>query len=111
MSAADLGRGDVAWTSNDPDAGQAKHHAWLVLSDPALHRSRGLFLGVPLIHTDRGWGTHVVLDPDVEPVSVAVCEQLRAMSTQRITKIEPAPYPSAMIDEVHQVVVLLTSAR
>ena len=81
------------------------------MSDPALHRSRQQFLGAPLTSTDRGWGTHVVLAQGSESVSVAVCEQIRAMSTQSIIKIGPAPYPSATVDEVHQILVLLTSAR
>ena len=51
-----IARGDVVWASMDPTIGreQAKHRPWLVLSEPALHRARGLLIAVPLTHTDRG---------------------------------------------------------
>ncbi len=106
-------RGDVVWASMDPIVGreQAKHRPWLVLSEPALHRARGLLIGVPLTHTDRGWSTHVNLTPTATTPAVAMCEQVTSMSLSRVTRIDPAPYPMRVVDEVHEILTLLTGGR
>ena len=41
-----IARGDVVWETRSPTIGreQAKHRPWLVLSEPTLHRARGLLI-------------------------------------------------------------------
>ena len=106
-------RGDVVWASMDPTVGreQAKHRPWLVLSEPPLHRARGLLIAVPLTHTDRGWSTHVNLTPTDRTPTVAMCEQVKSMSITRVTRVDPTPYPSHLVDDVYEVLVLLTGGR
>ncbi len=108
-----IARGDVVWASMDPTMGreQAKHRPWLVLSEPALHRARGLLIAVPVTHTDRGWSTHVRLATSDSTVAVAMCEQVKSMSLTRVTRVDRAPYPSAQVDQVHDILVLLTGGR
>jgi mRNA interferase MazF len=97
----------------DPAVGreQAKHRPWLVLSEPPLHQARGLLIAVPLTHTDREWSTHVNLTPDGTRATVAMCEQVKSMSTARITRIDRAPYPAHLVDQVHETLTLLTGGR
>ena len=106
-------RGDVVWASMDPTVGreQAKHRPWLVLSEPPLHRARGLLIAVPLSHTDRGWSTHVNLTPADRTPTVAMCEQVKSMSITRVTRVDPTPYPNRLVEDVHDVLVLLTGGR
>ncbi len=108
-----IARGDVVWASMDPTIGreQAKHRPWLVLSEPALHRARGLLIAVPLTHTDRGWSTHVKLSSRDSAITVAMCEQVKSMSIDRVTRVDPAPYALAQVDQVHQILALLTGGR
>lgn len=106
-------RGDVVWASMDPTVGreQAKHRPWLVLSEPPLLKARGLLIAVPLTHTDRGWSTHVNLTPTDATATVAMSEQVKSMSITRITRVDPAPYPKHLVDQVHEVLTLLTGGR
>ena len=106
-------RGDVIWASMDPTIGheQAKHRPWLVLSEPPLHKARGLVIAVPLTHTDRGWSTHVNLTPSHPTATVAMCEQVKSISINRITRIERAPYPLHGVEKVHEILTLLTGGR
>lgn len=106
-------RGDVAWASMDPTVGreQAKHRPWLVLSEPPLHRARGLLIAVPLTHTDRGWSTHVNLTPNASSATVAMCEQVKSMSITRVTRVDSSPYPTRLVDQVHEILTLLTGGR
>ncbi|QCV95014.1 type II toxin-antitoxin system PemK/MazF family toxin [Acidipropionibacterium acidipropionici] len=106
-------RGDVAWASMDPTVGreQAKHRQWLVLSEPALQRARGLIIAVPLTHTDREWSTRVNLTPSGTSPTVAMCEQVKSMSLTRITRVDPAPYPVQLVNQVHEILTLLTGGR
>ena len=106
-------RGDVVWASMDPTVGreQAKHRPWLVLSEPPLHKARGLIIAVPLTHTDRGWSTHVNLAPAADTPTVAMCEQVKSMSLARVTRVDPTPYPMHHVDEVHALLALLTGGR
>lgn len=108
-----IARGDVVWASMDPTVGreQAKHRPWLVLSEPPLHRARGLIIAVPLTHTDRGWSTHVNLAPAADTPMVAMCEQVKSLSIERVTKVDRAPYPKDMVDQVHHVLALLIGGR
>ncbi|MFT4295176.1 MAG: type II toxin-antitoxin system PemK/MazF family toxin [Micropruina sp.] len=107
-----VARGDVVWANMDPTVGreQAKHRPWLVLSEPALHRARGLLIAVPLTHTDRGWSTHVKLTSSGS-TTVAMCEQVKSMSINRVTRVDRAPYSPTQVDQVHQILVLLTGGR
>lgn len=106
-------RGDVIWASMDPAVGreQATHRPWLVLSEPPLHKARGLLIAVPLTHTDRGWSTHVNLTPSDATATVAMCEQVKSMPLTRITHVESAPYPTHLVDQVHELLMLLTGGR
>ena len=106
-------RGDVIWASMDPTVGreQAKHRPWLVLSERVLHRARGLVIAVPLTHADKGWVTHVNLAPLSDEPTIAMCEQVKSMSTSRITRIDPTPYPRHLVNQVHSVLTLLTEGR
>lgn len=108
-----VARGDVVWANMDPTVGreQAKHRPWLVLSEPALHRARGLLIAVPLTHTDRGWSTHVKLTSPDSTLTVAMCEQVKSMSIGRVTRVDRSPYPPAEVDRVHQILALLTGGR
>jgi mRNA-degrading endonuclease toxin of MazEF toxin-antitoxin module len=106
-------RGDVAWASMDPTVGreQSKHRPWLVLSEPTLHKARGLMIAVPLTHTDRNWTTHVNMTPFGKRPTVAMCEQVKSMSLSRITRVDATPYPSHLVEQVHQILTLLTEGR
>jgi len=106
-------RGDVAWANMDPTVGreQAKHRPWLVLSEPPLHKARGLVIAVPLTHTDRKWSTHVNLTPSDTTATVAMCEQVKSMSLARITRIDSTPFPVELVDQVYEVLTLLTGGR
>lgn len=114
-AAGSIGRGDVAWASMDPAVGheQTKHRPWLVLSEPPLHRARGLLIAVPLTHTDRGRSTHVNLGvaPGADRPMVALVEQVKSMSLDRVTRVDRAPYPVALVDQVHETLALLTGGR
>lgn len=112
-AAGSIARGDVAWASMDPTVGheQAKHRPWLVLSEPPLHRARGLLIAVPLTHTDRGWSTHVNLTPGEDEANVAMVEQVKSMSLDRITRVDRAPYNPGRVDQVHETLTLLTGGR
>ena len=106
-------RGDVIWASMDPTVGreQAKHRPWLVLSEPPLHRARGLVIAVPLTHTDRGWITHVNLTPTEASPTVAMCEQVKSMSMSRITKVEATRFSTDLLNQVHELLSMLTGGR
>ena len=84
---------------------------WLVISEPALHRARGLVIAVPLTHTDRGWASHVKLTSRDSAVTVAMREQIKSMSIDRVTRVDRSPYPSAQVDQVHEILSLLTGGR
>ena len=107
------GRGDVVWASMDPTIGreQSKHRPWLVMSEMPLHKTRALVIAVPLTHTDRGWSTHINLTPTKKTPTVAMCEQVRAISVERITRIDSGPYSSIQLGHVHEVLSLLTGGR
>lgn len=108
-----ISRGDVVWASLDPTVGreQAKHRPWLVLSEPALHQARQMIIAVPLTHTDRRWSTHVNLTPTGPSPTVAMCEQVKSMSTDRVTRVDPAPYAARLVNQVHEILSLLTGGR
>jgi len=71
----------------------------------------GLVIAVPLTHADKGWVTHVNLAPLSDEPTIAMCEQVKSMSTSRITRIDPTPYPRHLVNQVHSVLTLLTEGR
>jgi mRNA interferase MazF len=76
--------GDLVWVDLSPTRGneQSGRRPCLVVSDAFARMP----LVVPLTHTSRGWPTHVQLEetPGDGTPSVAMCEQLRAVSSERI---------------------------
>ncbi|MDR2896073.1 MAG: type II toxin-antitoxin system PemK/MazF family toxin [Propionibacteriaceae bacterium] len=76
--------GDVYWFSGGSQRGheQSGRRPVLVVSDSRLN-SLGLVWIVPLTTTDRGWPLHVPLKVG-NRVSVAMCEQLRSASIERL---------------------------
>ena len=106
-------RGDVVLANMAPTVGreQAKHRPWLVLSEPPLHQARSLVIAVPLTHTDRSWSTHVNFTPSATTATIAMCEQVKSMSVTRITRVDPTPYPTQLVDQVHEILTLLTGGR
>jgi mRNA interferase MazF len=106
-------RGDVVWANTGPTVGreQAKHRPWLVLSESPLHRARRLVIAVPLTHADRGWSTHVNLTPGAPRPTVAMCEQVKSISTDRVTRVDATPYPRRLVQQVHDTLAMLTAGR
>ena len=79
-----MSAGDLVWVDLSPTKGneQAGRRPCLVVSDTFAR----LPIVVPLTHTSRGWPTHVELEetPGSGMPSVAMCEQLRSVSSERI---------------------------
>jgi mRNA-degrading endonuclease toxin of MazEF toxin-antitoxin module len=90
-----IARGDVVWASLDPTVGreQAKHRPHLVLSDDVQHRAMRLVIVVPMTSVQRPWPTRIELAPG----SYAICEQVRTLAVERITKVEQKGYDVAPV--------------
>jgi mRNA interferase MazF len=90
-----VARGDIVWASLDPTVGreQAKHGPHLVLSDQVQHRVMRLVITVPLTSVPREWPTRV----EIAPGSFAICEQVRTLAVERITKVEETGYDVAPV--------------
>ena len=92
MKTMEIARGDIWLVYLDPTRGkeQMGTRPALVVSDDRLNRSEaGLVIVVPLTSRDKGIDSHVALDPaqdDVKAPSYAACEQLRAISRERLKK-------------------------
>lgn len=88
----DVARGDIWLIYLDPTRGkeQAGNRPALVVSDDRLNQSAaGLVIVAPLTTRDTGIGSHVPLDPeqdDIKAPSYVVCEQIRAISKERLKK-------------------------
>lgn len=109
-----IGRGDRVWASKDPVVGheQAGRRPWLVLSHDVMHRSMELAIVVPMTHTDRGWTTHVRMNPGTGGApEVAMAEQVQAMSLRRVLSVDTAPYSLDLVDQVHTIMTRLTAPR
>ena len=84
-------QGDVVWADPDPTRGreQAKPRPFVVASIDQLNQSgANLILAVTLTRTDFENAVHVRIEPPdggLEQTSFAMPEQLRAMSTERVT--------------------------
>jgi mRNA-degrading endonuclease toxin of MazEF toxin-antitoxin module len=110
----DIQRGDRLWVRKDPlvEREQASDRAWLVLSHPEQHQAMELVIAVPLTTVDRGWKTHVRMNPDADGApEVAMCEQVRAMPVQVVRGVESAPYSDQRVEQVHTVLKTLTAPR
>jgi mRNA interferase MazF len=83
-------RGEIWRVGLDPVAGreQAADRPALIVSDDRLNSSAaGLVIVVPLTPTDRSIPSHVAIgapDGGVREQSYAMCEQLRAISIERL---------------------------
>jgi mRNA interferase MazF len=111
---APVHRGDRVWASKDPAVGreQAGDRPWLVLSHDAQHQGTQVAIVVPMTHTDRSWITHVRMNPGASGTpDIAICEQVQSMSLQRIRRVDAAPYGQDLVNQVHQVVTMLTGPR
>ena len=76
--------GTVALAILDPTKGteQAGTRPVIVIGGP--YNWDSIIIVVPLSTTNRGWGTHVAVMTN--RVSYALCEQVRAISTSRVTR-------------------------
>jgi len=79
--------GDVYWLVSASGEGheQLGRRPALIVTDSRL-TSLGLTWIVPLTTTDRGWPVHVRVHFD-KGVSVAMCEQLRSISVERLGRL------------------------
>lgn len=110
----DIRRGDRLWVSKDPlgESEQAGDRAWLVLSHPEQHQAMELVIAVPLTSVDRGWKTHVRMNPGTDGTpEVAMCEQVRATPLQVVRGVDSAPYSDQLVEQVHTVLKTLTAPR
>ena len=88
----DVARGDIWLIYLDPTKGkeQAGNRPALVVSDDRLNQSAaGLVIIVPLTSRNKGIDSHIPLDPeqdDIKAPSYVVCEQIRAISKERLKK-------------------------
>lgn len=80
--------------------------ALVVSADQFNHGPIGLVIVVPLTTTDRGVALHVAVNPPeggVRERSFAMCEQLRALSRDRLVE----PWGRARCATLHEVVLRL----
>jgi len=88
----DVTRGDIWLIYLEPTKGkeQAGNRPALVVSDDRLNQSAaGLVIIVPLTSKNKGIDSHIPLDPeqdDIKAPSYVVCEQIRAISKERLKK-------------------------
>jgi mRNA interferase MazF len=105
----DIGRGRIWVVSFGPPVGreQGDTRPALVISSDRFNeiRSAGLAFVIPLTATDRGFYTHVGIEPPeggVKTRSFIMCEQAKNVSTRRF--VEPWGYVSsstlARVEEV-----------
>jgi mRNA interferase MazF len=82
---AELVPGSVFWLNLGDGTGheQQSRRPVLIVSDARL-TALGLALAVPLTTTDRGWDLHVRLTV-AGRVTYAMCEQIRAVSIDRLS--------------------------
>src|SRR3990172_5802571 len=107
-------RGEIRRISLDPVAGreQAGDRPALIVSDDRLNASAaGLVIVVPLTRTRRAVPSHVEINPPeggVRETSYAMCEQVRAISIERL-RDGPwgAPTSTALMSEVERLLRLL----
>ena len=107
-------RGEIWRISLDPVAGheQAGDRPALVISDDRINASAaGLVIVVPLTRTDRTIPSHVEINPPeggVRERSFAMCEQVRAVSVERLRGAAWGPPLSpALLSEVERRLRLL----
>lgn len=81
-------RGDIWWVVLDPVEGSEirKTRPAVVITADALNRARRTVVIVPLSTGPEPRPPIVVATPSAGPGSVAVCDQLRAVDKQRLTR-------------------------
>jgi mRNA-degrading endonuclease toxin of MazEF toxin-antitoxin module len=104
--AADVRQGDRARLSPEPSS-----RPWLVMSHSEQHRALGLAIVVPLTSIDRGWETHVRMNPGAEEAEVAMCELVRSIPVSALREIDQAPFPDELVEQVHSILKTLTAPR
>ena len=83
---ASLRPSEVYWLESEAKGHEQRgRRPVLVVTDTRL-TSLGLAWVVPLTTTDRGWPLHVRVHVG-DDVSVAVCEQLRSVSVERLSRM------------------------
>jgi mRNA interferase MazF len=82
-------RGDIWWVNLDPAQGGEirKTRPAVVVTANALNRARRTVVIVPLSTGPQPRPPIVVPTPSAGPSAVAVCDQLRAVDQQRLTRI------------------------
>ena len=101
----DIRAGDICWLTTSSTTGheQQGRRPVLIVTDARL-TSLGMAWVVPLTTTDRGWPTHVRVHFE-KRVSVAMCEQLHAVATERLA----SPHGAITYDELLDVRAILRS--
>jgi mRNA interferase MazF len=81
-------RGEICWVNLDPTRGSEirKTQPAMVITADALNRARRTVVIVPLSTGPAARPPIVVAAPSARPNSVAVCDQLRAVDKQRLTR-------------------------
>lgn len=81
-------RGDIWWVALDPTQGSEirKIRPAVVMTADALNRARRTVVIVPLSTGPKPRPPIVVATPSAGSKSVAVCDQLRAIDKQRLTR-------------------------
>lgn len=85
---APVRRGDIWWVALDPTQGSEirKTRPAVIITADALNRARRTVVIVPLSTGPEPRPPIVVATPSAGPGSVAVCDQLRAVDKQRLTR-------------------------
>jgi len=88
----EISRGDIWLIYLGPTRGKEQRgtRPALIVSDDRLNQSEaGLVIVVPLTSKDKGIDSHIPLYPsqdDIKAPSYAACEQIRAISKERLKK-------------------------
>lgn len=105
-------RGDRVWSSKDSgEHGQPGDRSWLVLSHPEQHRAVQIVITVPLTSVDRGWETHVRMNPSAQEPAVAMCELVGSIPVRTIQRVDSAPFPDQFVEQAHSILSALTAPR
>src|SRR5690349_16595641 len=89
-------RGDIWWVNLDPTEGSElrKIRPAVIITADALNRARRTVVIVPLSTGPKPRPPIVVATPSAGSKSVAVCDQLRAVDKQRLTRSDGRLSPS-----------------
>ena len=106
-------RGEVWTVRLDPTLGheQRKQRPAVLVCDPALTRSTGLALIVPLTSRDRGWLLHVAVpagpNTGLRVTSFAMVEQLRSVDVTHRFVARVGVVEAGVLDEIDDVLNLV----